>query len=320
MLMKNESNVTARIHEKCENSTSRRVAPQPYAPCQLDHDVADRARIGGSGGNINQRDRVVIGIVELWGCAEERDIAAPLRCECFLPHRSRAAGYSATDDRACPTHRFHRNLFNLVVGGLDASIRIRAAADSRAEMHPRARLFRERRPIREVFSRPRCPSWCPLFAVKRTVRRGEAATIARIVSSQQAIPAPRSAAQAHHPLRGVITTSGAREGSLPATVATTLEAWAAVRVAYATTRVSASRSASAASDAQSRLLTCCTGGPNGCMNAGALIGQSPGRVEAVTRTSARRGALRRIATSDCPSFPMVLMSATTRPISLCPGE
>jgi hypothetical protein len=45
-----------------------------------------------------------------------------------------------------------------------------------------------------------------------------------MISSQQAKPPPRSLAQFHHPLRGVITTTGAAFLSVPGIHAVTLNA------------------------------------------------------------------------------------------------
>ncbi len=56
------------------------------------------------------------------------------------------------------------------------------------------------------------------------VRGGRAAAAARIVSSQHARPPPRSLAQCHQPLRGVMTTTGGRSAVVPRTVAVTLPA------------------------------------------------------------------------------------------------
>src|SRR5258706_16202058 len=71
-------------------------------------------------------------------------------------------------------------------------------------------------------------SW-PEKAAKSTSLSGEMAAIARTVSSQHAMPPPRSPAHCHHPLRGVETTNGGCDASLPPERPTPFEALHAVR-------------------------------------------------------------------------------------------
>ena len=92
---------------------------------------------------------------------------------------------------------------------------------------------------------PMCPSSCPLFAVKMISVVGGQAMKARRTSSQQTIPPPRSEAQFHQALRGVITTKGGRSGRVPFIVATTFFIRAGTRFAQLTKRTGALRKAAA---------------------------------------------------------------------------
>src|SRR6202011_3489644 len=106
----------------------------------------------------------------------------------------------------------------------------------------------------------------------RTSLTGLASRIARMISSQQAKPPPRSLAHDHHPLRGVITTRGARLLFVPETTAVTLNACACVRSTCAVSRTfELCRAQSASKDASSPP-TCSTGGPKGRRKLSALLG------------------------------------------------
>jgi len=135
-------------------------------------------------------------------------------------------------------------------------------------------------------SSPMWPSSCPLEATNRTLLAGLADCAARMISSQQARPPPRSLAQLHQPLRGVITTRGAALLSVPSTVATTLTACVCVRWTWAVSTVFAPCRAQSAKNGASSLETCSTGGPKGCRKLSALLGENPGSGPQVTTTMA----------------------------------
>src|SRR5205807_8828664 len=99
-------------------------------------------------------------------------------------------------------------------------------------------------------------------------------------------PPPRSLAQLHHPLRGVITTRGAAFLSVPAIDAVTLIACAGVRSTCAVSVALAPCRAQSARNGPASLPTCSTGGPKGCRKLSALLGQNPGRAPCVTATIA----------------------------------
>src|SRR5262249_26013426 len=103
----------------------------------------------------------------------------------------------------------------------------------------------------------------------------------------QANPPPRSLAQDHHPLRGVITTNGAKPLFVPKTTALTLDACACARSTCVVSTTSKPCRALSKRECASSLPTCRTGGPNGCRKLSALLGQNPGRAPRVTTTIPR---------------------------------
>jgi len=111
---------------------------------------------------------------------------------------------------------------------------------------------------------PRCPHSWPEFAVKITVRSKGSDAQVRASSMNVESPGPRSDAHAHHPERGVMTTMGASEGSVPINVASTLQAVApGVRVAAHTPVAVALDSTAWISSGTASDGSCSTGGPNG---------------------------------------------------------
>src|SRR6476620_11139735 len=78
-------------------------------------------------------------------------------------------------------------------------------------------------------------------------------------------------------------TSGASAGLLPATLAVTFKASAAVRLAWATSAASAPRRACSFSHPLSTLETCSVGGPIGFVKDPALSRKSPGWLAALPR-------------------------------------
>ena len=119
----------------------------------------------------------------------------------------------------------------------------------------------------------------------------------RINSSQHAIPPPRSLAQLHQPLRGVMITNGGNVRFVPWILPITLNASAGVRFALAMRVTSEPRRAMPVSEPASSLDTCRTGGPKGCRKLSALLGQRPGRPPRVTIMIARWRFWRRASPS-----------------------
>ena len=145
----------------------------------------------------------------------------------------------------------------------------------RPQVDPNMRPLRKPRFLRRKWSNPVCPSSCPVLAVKTTPRRGRFPAKCRSKASQTAMPPPRSAVQVHQALLGVITTTGASEGSRPGIRATTLLALAGSSATSTTTRAASPRDAASSSQSPSSLATCNTGGPKDRRNGPHSATQAP---------------------------------------------
>ena len=123
--------------------------------------------------------------------------------------------------------------------------------------------------------RPVCPNSWPVFAVKMTSLFGREAFTARMISRKHAMPPPRSDAFTHHPLRGVITTTGASSGRLPLMIASTFLAIAFTYSQCSTKPTCCPDLIAAWIEAQCLLATCNTGGPKGAVKSSAFSNAAP---------------------------------------------
>src|SRR5256885_13454754 len=120
----------------------------------------------------------------------------------------------------------------------------------------------------------------------------------------------------HHALRGAMKTRGASFALLPEILAVTLNACAAVRIAWTTSVASAWTCNCSLSHSLSALDTCSIGGPDGFLNARSLLRNSPGLLPRVRSTTHLCGL--RLAVKIEPCFSALGSASLNDPISSNP--